>query len=278
MRGESSRFETTTASWWCPGCGNNSVLTALHAALLEIGTQPKDIAFISGIGCSGKISGYLRSYAFHGLHGRTLPVATGIKFANRDLTVIAAGGDGDGYAIGSAHFIHTVRRNPDITYIVMDNGTYGLTHGQPSPTSAREGALPDSVLPPLDGLAIALAAGATFIARASSAHPARLSDLIRKALTHRGFAIVEVLSPCVVYGAERSNEQVYVEERIGYDRENRGAAFNLLTDAQTTPIGVIFQSSRPTFEEVCNLPERPLTTFPLSTQPEMFSSILDEHR
>src|SRR5271155_4127941 len=184
-------FATDTPSWWCPGCGDYGVLSALKSALAELGETPQNVAFVSGIGCSGKISGYLHAYAFHGVHGRALPVATGVKLANRNLTVIAAGGDGDGYAIGAGHFVHALRRNPDITYIVMDNQTYGLTKGQSSPTSSTgyvtgtsPGGHPEA---PINGLALALAAGATFLARGFSAQPKQLVEMIKKAIAHRGF-------------------------------------------------------------------------------------------
>src|SRR6202140_191362 len=183
-------FATATPSWWCPGCGDFGVLSALKQAMADLGKIPKDVAFVSGIGCSGKISGYLHSYAFHGVHGRALPVATAVKLANKDLTVIAAGGDGDGYAIGAGHFLHTVRRNPDITYIVMDNQTYGLTKGQSSPTSQAgyvteisPDGNPDT---PLNGLALALAAGATFIARGLSPQPKQTVAMIKAAGGARG--------------------------------------------------------------------------------------------
>ena len=181
-------FATATASWWCPGCGDYGVLAALKQALAELRLIPKDVAFVSGIGCSGKISGYLHSYAFHGVHGRALPVATAVKLANRDLTVIAAGGDGDGYAIGAGHFVHALRRNPDITYIVMDNQTYGLTKGQSSPTSSTgyvtgtsPGGHPEA---PINGLSLALAAGGTFLARGFSAQPKALVELLKSAIQH----------------------------------------------------------------------------------------------
>src|ERR1700730_15361245 len=167
-------FATATPSWWCPGCGDFGVLSALKQALAELGRQPHQVRFISGIGCAGKISGYVHSYAFHGVHGRALPVATAVKLANRDLTVIAAGEGGDGFATGAGHFVHAVRRNADITYIVMDNQTYGLTKGQASPTSAT--GYVASVSPdgnpdtPLNGLALALAAGRPVIAGGFYAH------------------------------------------------------------------------------------------------------------
>src|SRR5579864_9184471 len=176
-------FATATPSWWCAGCGDYGVLSALKSACADLGKNPKDVAFVSGIGCSGKITGYLHSYAFHGVHGRALPVATAVKLANRDLTVIAAGGDGDGYAIGMGHFIHAIRRNPDVTYIVMDNQIYGLTKGQSSPTSGEgfhtrstpEGTIEHPVRP----LQLALAAGATFVAQGFSSNQRQLVALIK---------------------------------------------------------------------------------------------------
>src|SRR6202165_3004001 len=239
-------FATATPSWWCPGCGDFGVLLALKQALTKVGKQPRDVAFISGIGCSGKISGYIHSYAFHGVHGRALPVATAVKLANRDLTVIAAGGDGDGYAIGAGHFVHAVRRNPDITYIVMDNQTYGLTKGQSSPTRAT--GYVASVTPdgnpdtPLNGLALALAAGATFIARGFSAQPKQMVQMIVEAVEHRGFSIVEVMSPCVTYNKINTfkwfKENVEdVTARADYAPSSRTAAFDALTREGLMPLG-----------------------------------------
>ncbi|GAC1592469.1 MAG: 2-oxoacid:ferredoxin oxidoreductase subunit beta [Candidatus Velthaea sp.] len=266
-------FATATPSWWCPGCGDYGVLSALKSALADLALQPKDVAFVSGIGCSGKISGYLHSYAFHGVHGRALPVATAVKLANRDLTVIAAGGDGDGYAIGAGHFIHTVRRNPDITYIVMDNQTYGLTKGQSSPTSdlgyvtgTSPGGNPDA---PLNGMAVALAAGGTFIARGFSAQPKQLVELLKEAVLHTGFAVVEVMSPCVTYN--KINTYAWFKEnvedltaRIGYAPSDRLAAFDALTREGPIPLGVIYEDQRATFEEQSGLPLPPIAHLDLS--------------
>ncbi|HYZ14810.1 MAG TPA: 2-oxoacid:ferredoxin oxidoreductase subunit beta, partial [Candidatus Acidoferrum sp.] len=265
-------FATATPSWWCPGCGDYGVLSALKSALAELALQPKDVAFVSGIGCSGKISGYLHSYAFHGVHGRALPVATAVKLANRDLTVIAAGGDGDGYAIGAGHFVHAVRRNPDITYIVMDNQTYGLTKGQSSPTSAS--GYVASVSPngnpdePLNGLALALAAGASFIARGFSAQPKALVELLKAAIEHKGFSIVEVLSPCVTYN--KVNTYAWFKEhvddvahRAAYTPGDRAAAFAALTADGPIPLGIIYQQQRPTLEERVGLREEPIARLDL---------------
>jgi len=250
-------FATATPSWWCPGCGDFGVLAALKQACAELSLQPKDVAFISGIGCSGKISGYLHSYAFHGVHGRALPTATAVKLGNKDLTVIVAGGDGDGYAIGAGHFLHAVRRNPDMTYIVMDNQTYGLTKGQSSPTSmlgylsgTSPAGNPDA---PLNGLAVALAAGGTFLARAFSSEPKAMVEMIVEAVRHPGFAIVEVMSPCVTFNKVNTykwfKENVYhLSDIEGYDPSNRAKAFDVLTQHGKIPLGVFYREIRPTFE------------------------------
>jgi 2-oxoglutarate ferredoxin oxidoreductase subunit beta len=280
-------FATSTPSWWCPGCGDFGVLSALKSALAELGKQPHQVAFVSGIGCSGKISGYLHSYAFHGVHGRALPVATAVKLANRDLTVIAAGGDGDGYAIGAGHFVHAVRRNPDVTYIVMDNQTYGLTKGQSSPTSAT--GYVASVSPdgnpdtPLNGMALALAAGATFIARGFSAQPKQMVQLIKQAIEHRGFSIVEVMSPCVTYN--KINTYAWFKEnvedvtaRADYAPGSRSAAFDALTRDGQIPLGVIYKEDRPTFEDRTGLPETPIAHLDIRTTHEGYAAVQAAYR
>jgi 2-oxoglutarate ferredoxin oxidoreductase subunit beta len=262
-------FATATPSWWCPGCGDFGVLASLKSACAELALNPKDVAFISGIGCSGKISGYLHSYAFHGVHGRALPVATAVKLANNGLTVIAAGGDGDGFAIGAGHFLHAVRRNANITYIVMDNQTYGLTKGQSSPTSdlgyvtgTSPGGNPDA---PLNGMAVALAAGGTFIARGFSAQPKKLIDLIKAAIEHPGFSVVEVMSPCVTYNKHNTfawfKENVFDVTQIdGYDNTNKQHAFEALTAEGKIPLGIIYQTQRAAFDDLVLGDKPPLTT------------------
>ena len=280
-------FATATPSWWCPGCGDFGVLSALKQAMAELGKQPKDVAFVSGIGCSGKISGYLHSYAFHGVHGRALPVASAIKLANRELTVIAAGGDGDGYAIGAGHFVHAVRRNIDMTYIVMDNQTYGLTKGQSSPTSAT--GYVASVSPdgnpdtPLNGLALALAAGATFIARGFSAQPKQLVAMIKAGVEHRGFSIVEVMSPCVTYN--KINTYAWFKENVedltareDYAPNDRAAAFAALMREGDIPLGVIYKEDRPTFEDRTGLPELPIARVDLHADRKRFAAMQEAYR
>ncbi len=280
-------FATSTPSWWCPGCGDFGVIAALKSALAELGLQPKDVAFISGIGCSGKISGYLHSYAFHGVHGRALPVATAVKLANRDLTVIAAGGDGDGFAIGAGHFIHAVRRNPNITYIVMDNQTYGLTKGQSSPTSAvgyvtgtSPGGNPDA---PLDGIAVALAAGGTFLARGFSAQPKKLVELIKDGIRHPGFSVIQVMSPCVTFNKINTyqwfKENVYDVEELGdYDTSDRGRAFNTIMSDGKIALGVLYREIRPTLEDLVLKDKPPLVSAPITANLNQFEALQNQYR
>lgn len=280
-------FATATPSWWCPGCGDYGVLSALKSALADLELQPKDVAFVSGIGCSGKISGYVHSYAFHGVHGRALPVATAVKLTNRDLTVIAAGGDGDGFAIGAGHFIHAVRRNPDMTYIVMDNQTYGLTKGQSSPTSATgyitgtsPGGHPEA---PLNGLALALAAGGTFLARGFSAQPKQLVEMLKAAIRHKGFSVVEVLSPCVTYN--KTNTYAWFKENIAdmggradYDAANRARAFEVLTTPGPIPLGILYREERATFEDRTHLPAHPIARLELKGHRAAYAALQTAYR
>ncbi len=173
------------------------------ACSANVGLEPDDLAVVSGIGCSGRISGYINSYGFHGVHGRSLPIAQGVKMANRDLTVIASGGDGDGFAIGIGHTIHAIRRNIDVTYIVMDNQIYGLTKGQTSPRSDmgfKTKSTPDgSIESALNVMEMALTAGATFVAQSFSSDLKELTALIEQGIKHKGFSLINVFSPCVTF-------------------------------------------------------------------------------
>lgn len=193
---------------WCPGCGDFSVLNALQSALFELGLEPHQVLMVSGIGCSSNLPGFINTYGMHTLHGRALAVATGAKLANHELKVIATGGDGDGYGIGGNHFIHTMRRNVDLTYLVMDNQIYGLTTGQVSPTSVKgmktKSTPHGSVENPINPMPLAITAGATYVARGFSGKQKHLIELIKGAITHRGFALVDVFSPCVTYNKDNT--------------------------------------------------------------------------
>ncbi|MEE9167870.1 MAG: thiamine pyrophosphate-dependent enzyme [Candidatus Neomarinimicrobiota bacterium] len=201
---------------WCPGCGDFGVLTALKKASSELGLYPHEILVVSGIGCSSNLPGFLNTYGMHTLHGRPLAVATGAKLANHNLTVIATGGDGDGYGIGGNHFVHTARRNVDLTYLVMNNQIYGLTTGQISPTSSRgmktKSTPFGSVEFPVNPITSAIMNGATFVARAYSSEGKHLVDLIKKGIRHRGFALIDIFSPCVTFNHE--NTHAFFKQRV----------------------------------------------------------------
>ena len=204
-------FRSELKPIWCPGCGDYGVVQALYRALAAVGRPPHEIAFVSGIGCSSRIPGYTTAYGFNTVHGRALPIAQGIKLASPELLVLVAGGDGDGFSIGGGHVAHAIRRNLDLTYIVMDNQIYGLTKGQLSPTSPRGlqsvtspyGSIEDPVNP----LLYVLAYGAGFVAQGTPADMSGLADVIEQAIRFPGFAFVNVQSPCVTFGAAAGNPQ-----------------------------------------------------------------------
>ncbi len=253
---------TPTRPIWCAGCGDFGVLEALTQGLDELAVPEYRRVIIAGIGCSGSLQNYLSCYGYHALHGRVLPTATGCKLANPDLTVVAVGGDGDGYAIGGGHLVHAFKRNPGITYIVMNNGTYGLTKGQASPTSLAgfRGNVEEDLDPVLLALSIP---GSTFIARGYSGQPAQLLNLTIAALKHTaagyGMAYLEVLSPCVTYNdtyREWRTSVYNIDDDADYDRKDRVAAFTRMTELREQgrlPLGLIYEGERPALEKlVCD--------------------------
>jgi 2-oxoglutarate ferredoxin oxidoreductase subunit beta len=229
-------FKSDLKPIWCPGCGDFGVLQAMYRALAAIGRPPHEIAFISGIGCSSRIPGYTTAYGFNSVHGRALPIAQGIKLARPELLVLAAGGDGDGFSIGGGHVPHAIRRNADITYIVMDNQIYGLTKGQLSPTSPKGRKTVTSgygsLESPVNPLLYVLAYGAPFVAQGTPADMAGLAAVIEEAIRYPGFSFVNVQSPCVTYGEEE--QQVKAQKAkmktlasLGHDPTNLLAALDL---------------------------------------------------
>ncbi len=201
-------FKGPVAPDWCPGCGDFGVLKGLQKACAELGLLPHRILTVSGIGCSSNLPGYINAYGMHTLHGRPLAVATGVQMANHELTVIATGGDGDGYGIGGNHFVHTARRNVDLTYIVMNNQIYGLTTGQVSPTSSKgmktKSSPFGSVELPVNPITSAIMNGATFVARAFTGDGQHLVELMKKAIQHKGFSLIDVFSPCVTFNQDNT--------------------------------------------------------------------------
>ena len=237
---------------WCPGCGDYGILNAVVQVLARNRMDPSKLAVVSGIGCSGRFPAFVKSYGFHGVHGRVLPVATGLKLARPDLTVIAVGGDGDGLAIGMGHLPHAIRRNVDITYLLFDNHIYGLTKGQPSPTTEvghTTHASPYGVSEyPLNPLALALVAGATFVARGFSSHTKHLADLIEAAIRHRGFSFVQIMTPCVTfYDTYKAWKEQAWEIGSTHNPADFDAALRLATQAEGMPIGIFYQVEKPTY-------------------------------
>jgi 2-oxoglutarate ferredoxin oxidoreductase subunit beta len=244
---------------WCPGCGNFPILEALKNALVELQKKPSEVVIVSGIGQAAKTPHYLRCNAFNGLHGRTLPVATGIKLANHELTVLAEGGDGDGYTEGGNHFIHAMRRNIDITYLVHNNQVYGLTKGQTSPTSElgyiSKTTPMGSLNPPMNPLLLAIASDCSFVARGFSGDIPHLSNLIKDGIEHKGFALIDILQPCVSFNRVNTfqwySSRVYkTKYEAEYDPSNRLKAFEIAQEwGERIPIGIIYRRERPTRDE-----------------------------
>jgi 2-oxoglutarate ferredoxin oxidoreductase subunit beta len=260
---------------WCPGCGNFPILRTLKEALVELGVEPHQLVVVSGIGQAGKLPHYLRCNTFNGLHGRTLPVATGIKLANHEALVLAVAGDGDAYGEGGNHLLHAIRRNIGVKLFVHNNQVYGLTKGQASPTS-EEGmvtkAQPLGVLSePLNPLALAVALDASFVARGFAGDGEFLKELMKQALQHRGFALLDILQPCVTFNKLNTykwyRQRVY---RLGpeHDPTDRAAAFQLaLKWGERIPTGVIFRNDRPPMQERLSvLKEAPLLKQPFSLE------------
>ena len=237
---------------WCPGCGDFAVLSSVSKALAELQLEPHNVAVISGIGCSSRIPAYVNSYGFHGLHGRALPLATGLKVARPDLTVIAAGGDGDGFSIGGNHFLHACRRNVDMTYIVMDNQVYGMTKGQASPTTEsdwQKGKLTPGGpgINPFHPLVVALASGANFIARSFTGDPNFSAQILVEAIQHPGFSFVQLLSPCVTFREEqRGWKKVVRKTDLEATSDPALAARRLMTDDGFN-LGVLYRGENPVY-------------------------------
>ena len=255
---------------WCPGCGDFGILNALKRGLVQAGLAPHDVLVVSGIGCGSKLPDYAKVNGFMTLHGRPVPIATGAKLANHRLKVVTVHGDGDSLGLGMGHFIHTARRNLDIVDVIQNNQIYGLTKGQYSPTSdpgfITSTSLDGSIEMAANPLALALAAGGTFIARGFAGDIKGLAALITQAVEHEGYSLVEILQPCVTFNKKNTydwyRDRVYDLSETDYDPSNRMAAFEKALEwGDRIPIGVIYQTRLPTYDEqVAGLKEGPVAT------------------
>jgi 2-oxoglutarate ferredoxin oxidoreductase subunit beta len=242
---------------WCPGCGYFSMTEGLTLALNQLGLANKDVVIVSGIGCASRFPFFMDTYGFHTLHGRTLPVATGIKMANDKLTVIAIGGDGDGFAIGGGHIPHAARRNVDMTYLLFDNGIYGLTKGQVSPTSVMGFKTKTSPYEnrdvPLNPLMMLLSYRASWVGQAYAGQPHHLTDMIVEALAHPGFSYLHILSPCVTFDkTSKTYQNLDMAVRdlpAEHDSTNLVAALAQAIDVETPALGVYYREERPTLNQ-----------------------------
>ncbi|MEJ2208072.1 MAG: 2-oxoacid:ferredoxin oxidoreductase subunit beta [Anaerolineae bacterium] len=273
-------FKSHVKPTWCPGCGDFGVLASLYQAMARLQLDPARTVVVSGIGCSSRLPFFVRTYGFQTAHGRVLPVATGVKLANPDLTVIAVGGDGDGFSIGGNHLAHAVRRNPDITYVVMDNEVYGLTKGQTSPTSPlglkTKSTPAGSSDAPVNPMALVLASGVSYAARGFSGDPRGLTDLIVDGIQHPGFAFIQAMSPCPTFYNTFDLWRPKIEPLPeDHDPADRGQALTQGLRGDAIPVGVFYRQARPTLESHIRVTNHP---FKEGTRAFDVRSLLEAYR
>jgi 2-oxoglutarate ferredoxin oxidoreductase subunit beta len=253
---------------WCPGCGDFGVLNSLYRALSELKCDPHDTVVVSGIGCSSRLPGYVETYGFNSLHGRALPIATGAKLAAPGLTVVAVGGDGDGIAIGGNHFLHTARRNVDLTYVMMDNEIYGLTKGQAAPTTPLGDKTKSTTYgnpeAGIDPCTLAISFGATFVARAFSGDVKGTAELMKKAIQHKGFAFVNIISPCVTWRGDDQFKELRGKVKPVPAEHNAGSreeALRFTNEEGVVTTGVLYQVERSTLlDEIAGIKAKATAT------------------
>lgn len=263
----SKPFDVEARPTWCPGCGDWSIWGALKQALVELKLGPHEVVIVYDIGCSGNMTNFVYAYGFHGLHGRALPVATGIKIANHNLHVFVIMGDGGCYGEGMNHFLQVIRGNHDITLIVHDNQIYGLTTGQKSPTSLkghRTKSSPQGTIDlPVDPIALALVSGGSFVSRGFSADIPHLKELIKEATLHQGLGFIDILQPCVTFNKLNTydyfRERIYKLEEAEHDRGNYKEALDRALEwpsginshgkEEKIPIGIFYQEEKPAYTE-----------------------------
>ncbi|MCD4760763.1 2-oxoacid ferredoxin oxidoreductase [bacterium] len=256
-------FETNYKPTWCPGCGNFGMFIAMKQALAELNFKPENVFMVFGIGCSGNAANLFKTYSWHSLHGRAVPTAVGAKLANQNLKVIVMAGDGDSYGEGMAHFIHAIRGNADITYVTHDNHLYSLTTGQAAPTSnkgMKTKSTPNGLIEvAANPMSLALSAGGTFISRGFSGNAEHLKELLKKAIMHKGFSLVDVFQPCVTFNKLNTFKWFFdrlynIDENPSYDKTDKERAFKeSLVWGKKIPYGILYQSSRDTYGS--NLPQ-----------------------
>lgn len=276
-------FDNQVPVTWCPGCGNHSILASFKGALVDLDKTPDQILLVSGIGQAAKFPHYMRCNALNGLHGRSLPLATAAKLVNHELTVVVFGGDGDCYAEGGNHLIHAIRRNPDITILVHNNQVYGLTRGQASPTCelgfVTRVQTHGVITTPLNPLALAISQDASFVARGYAGNGSHLKELIKEAILHPGFSLIDVLQPCVSFDHRHSYQ--WYEKRVypldaTYNPNDKSGAYSKVEEwGDKIPLGVIYKNERPTFEHLQGvIQEKPLIA--QKADPSMVELLIEE--
>jgi 2-oxoglutarate ferredoxin oxidoreductase subunit beta len=254
-----NEYKTDLKPVWCPGCGDFAVLNSVYRALSELKLEPHDTVIVSGIGCSSRLPGYVESYGFNSLHGRALPIATGVKVAAPALNVIAVGGDGDGIAIGGNHFLHAARRNADLAYFMMDNEIYGLTKGQAAPTTPLGDKTKSTAYgnpeAGIDPCALAISFGASWVGRAFSGDVKGTTNLMKLAIQHHGFAFLNIISPCVTWRGDHQTQEIRAKAKPipeTHDVTSREAAQQYLNEPEIVTTGVLYAIARPTLMDEMN--------------------------
>jgi 2-oxoglutarate/2-oxoacid ferredoxin oxidoreductase subunit beta len=267
---------------WCPGCGDFGVLNSLYRAMAELRYDPEDTVVISGIGCSSRLPGYVESYGFNSLHGRALPIATGIRLANPKLNVVVVGGDGDGIAIGGNHFLHTARRNVNLTYIMMDNEIYGLTKGQAAPTTPLGDKTKSTTYgnpeAGVDPCGLALSFGATWVGRGFSGDVKGSAELMKAAMAHHGFSFLNIISPCVTWRGEDQHKEMRAKVRpvpADHDKTNLAGAIMLTGERDTLTTGVLYEVHHQSLmDEMLDIRTRATASLPEPTKADLLSAFM----
>jgi 2-oxoglutarate/2-oxoacid ferredoxin oxidoreductase subunit beta len=267
---------------WCPGCGDFGVLNSLYRAMAELRYDPEDTVVISGIGCYSRLPGYVESYGFNSLHGRALPIATGIRLANPKLNVVVVGGDGDGIAIGGNHFLHTARRNVNLTYIMMDNEIYGLTKGQAAPTTPLGDKTKSTTYgnpeAGVDPCGLALSFGATWVGRGFSGDVKGSAELMKAAMAHHGFSFLNIISPCVTWRGEDQHKEMRAKVRpvpADHDKTNLAGAIMLTGERDTLTTGVLYEVHHQSLmDEMLDIRTRATASLPEPTKADLLSAFM----